>query len=387
MIDDEVFADVGIKIKGNSSLRGANADTDPVTLPWRIRLDKYVDDQNLDGYTDFTVRSSDTETSLNEAVALDLLGAAGLATEQAVATRFSVNDSAAELRLTVQNLVDDDWVGQNFPDAGTGSVLYKAKAGGDWDHHGDDPDDYSTSFKIEAGAEDFGPLIDLLDLLSNGTDEEKATRLPELVDLDAFATYLSLEELIGNFDDIDGPGNNAYLFWDADTEQFTVVAWDHNLAFGAAPGGPGMPGGADMEFPDGFGPPEGFEMPDGLSSPGPEAPDGRPARGPGGRAPGAGPDADSGPPAGMRLPEGVPDMDAGMPGIGSNPLVEAFDALEGSAELRAAATSRLQVELIDSGRWEAIVDRWEAVLVDQAGDLVGADVVAAEARDIREFEP
>lgn len=36
-------------------------------------------------------------------------------------------------------------------------------------------------------------------------------------------------ELLDNFDDIDGPGNNAYLWWDASTEQFTIVPWDLNL--------------------------------------------------------------------------------------------------------------------------------------------------------------
>ena len=44
-------------------------------------------------------------------------------------------------------------------------------------------------------------------------------------------------------DDIDGPGNNSYLFWDSATGMFTVVAWDHNLAFGASMGGAGPEAG------------------------------------------------------------------------------------------------------------------------------------------------
>lgn len=390
-IDAEVFTDVGVKLKGNSSLMGVDADTDPVILPWRIRLDKYVDDQDLDGYTDFTVRSSDTETSLNEAVALDLLGEAGLATEQAAATRFSVNGSEAQLRLTVQNLkstgIDRGWVGQNFPDAGADSVLYKAKAGGNWDYHGDEPDNYSTSFGIEAGDEDYGPLIDLLELLADGTDEEKADRLPELVDLEAFATYLSFEELIGNFDDIDGPGNNAYLFWDSDTERFTVVAWDHNMAFGV---GPGMPGGDEgMELPAGSGPSDGFVMPDGSAPPAGEI-----------AAPGApGPRADQrragmpdraqmrgsvAPPEGVELPDGVAGGRGAMPGTGTNPLVAAFDALDGASALREDAAARLRSTLVDSGVWDATIDRWQDLLIAHAGDLVTTETVIAEATTIRE---
>lgn len=57
------------------------------------------------------------------------------------------------------------------------------------------------------------------------------------MDLDSFATYLAFEDLVNNFDDIDGPGNNSYLFWDSATKKFTIVAWDHNLAFGVSPAG------------------------------------------------------------------------------------------------------------------------------------------------------
>ena len=42
-------------------------------LPWLIRLDKFVDGQTHDGHEDIVVRSNNSQTSLNEAVALDLL--------------------------------------------------------------------------------------------------------------------------------------------------------------------------------------------------------------------------------------------------------------------------------------------------------------------------
>lgn len=241
VIDGVSFKEGGIKLKGNSSLRGVTTATAAETLPLRIRLDKYVDDQLMDGYGDFTVRSNTTTTALNEAVALDLLEVAGLASEKAIFTRYSVNGSAEVLRLTVQNF-DDVWVEENFPDAGKDSVLYKSEAEGDWSWRGTDGD-YSTSFDIEAGEDDYQPLIGLLDLLNNGTDAEKTAKLPGLLDLDAFATYLAFQELINNFDDIDGPGNNSYLFYDSSPKQFTVVAWDHNLAFGVSNRGGGGGGG------------------------------------------------------------------------------------------------------------------------------------------------
>ena len=34
------------------------------------------------------------------------------------------------------------------------------------------------------------------------------------LDVDAFARYLAAQDVVQNWDDIDGPGNNSYLRWD-----------------------------------------------------------------------------------------------------------------------------------------------------------------------------
>src|SRR5690606_37777149 len=108
----------------NSSLRAADAGSEATELPWLIRLDKFVDGQNLAGRTDLVVRSNSTASSLNEAVALDLLAEAGLASHQAAAAAFSVNGAPARLRLVVENL-DEFWETEHFPAAGH---LYKSEA-------------------------------------------------------------------------------------------------------------------------------------------------------------------------------------------------------------------------------------------------------------------
>lgn len=105
-IDGQTFSDAGIRLKGNSSLRGVDADADAVDLPWLIDLDKFVDGQSLDGWERFVVRSNTSETALNEAVALELLEEAGLASEEAASISFSANDSESSLRLMVQDLDD-----------------------------------------------------------------------------------------------------------------------------------------------------------------------------------------------------------------------------------------------------------------------------------------
>ncbi|PWD52547.1 hypothetical protein C8046_13055 [Serinibacter arcticus] len=373
-IDGETYDGVGIKLKGNSTLRGVTVDTPAQDLPWRIRLDKFTDDSDVDGYTDLVVRASSSETSLNEAVALDLLEAAGLASERAVATRFSVNGSEEVVRLTLQNL-DDTWTQENFADgsADAGSVLYKAEAGGDYSWRGEDGAAYAEAFEIEAGADDYAPLVELLDLANNASDADFAAQLPELLDVQQLARYLAFEDLIGNFDDISGPGNNSYLYWDAATEEFTVVAWDHNLAFGVAnvgggggvTDGGGMPGAAGARA--GGVPPGAGERPTDL-------PDGEAPVLPDGGLPDGG------------LPDG--GMDGGRGGMTrSNPLVDRFLADDDLAALVDEAAADLQAELVDSGLLEDVVATWSSVLTDGASDLVPADVVTAEGDAITSFEP
>ena len=75
-IDGEVFERAGLRLKGNSSLRGVSDDADPTDLPWLIRLDKFIDGNSISGWSEFIVRSNSSETALNEAVALDLLAEA-----------------------------------------------------------------------------------------------------------------------------------------------------------------------------------------------------------------------------------------------------------------------------------------------------------------------
>lgn len=364
-IDGTVLEDVGLRLKGNSSLNGLSGQggdgggtsEQPETLPWLIRTDKYVDGQEYQGRTDLVVRGNNSESSLNEALALELIGASDLATLEASATRFSVNGSAQQLRLVIESPDDDFWNEDTF---GAGGSTYKAESTGDYTYRGEDTESYTDVFKQKAGeTEDLQPVIEFLDFINNSTDEDFSAHLADHLDVDAFARYLAAQELLGNMDDIDGPGNNSYLRYDSGTGRMTVVTWDLNLAFG---GMSGMGGSQPPEgFPEGVEPPEGMEPPDGL---------------PGGTEP----------PAGAQLPaDGTERNGAGMPGSANNPLTTRFHA---DAELEATyeqALTDLRTELYESGRAQEILDAWTALLTEQATDLVSAETVLAESAGIAEY--
>lgn len=353
-IDGTAFADVGIKLKGNSTLRGLgggggggmggtlSADK-PEGLPWRIRLDKYVDGQNFGGQTDLVIRGGNTVTGLNEAVALTLIGDAGLATEKAASTRFSANGGTQALRLVIQN-PSEEWYSENFDSAG---ILYKAEADGDYSYRGDDAAAYADVFSVEAstsGEDDYAPLTAFLQFLNDSDDATFAADLAQHLDVDAFATYLAVQTLVDNSDDIDGPGNNSYLRCDTVTGVFTVVAWDQNLSFGGMGGGMGGGGNA-----------AGGNAAGGMQ---------RPANAQNGAAAGGG---------------------GGGGARGGNILAERFQADTEFAAKYTAALSRLTADLYTSGTAQTVLDSWTGVLTSQAGDLVTTATVDSEAAKIAAY--
>ncbi len=353
-IDGTVYEDVGLRLKGNSSLFSLTVETsgNPEDLPWLIRLNKFVDGEDHQGVEDIVIRSTSTETALNEAVAQTLLAMTGLAAQSPMSTTFTVNGGETELRLAVEN-PDEEWYENNFADED--GLLYKADSEGDYSYRGEDAEAYVEVFEQKVGDDNYEPLIEFLDFINNSDDATFNTEIGAHLDIEAFATYLAFQDLIGNADDINGRGNNSYLQYDTTTGRFTVVSWDLNLAFdtanvtgpgaggagplGAGPGGEGRVGGERNARPE------------------------RDAGAVGGPAAG-GPAAGGG---------------AGGPGDQPNVLVDRFMANAEFAAMYASETAVLTELLFTSGTVDSVIADWSDVLINQAADLVPEATVTAEA--------
>ena len=309
VIDGTLVEQVGIRLKGNSTLFGlagsdaagagrqapalggsgtASAES-PEELPWLIHFDEFVDGRTYQGHEQIAVRpgalGSAQSSALNEALALTLIDLAGEPAEETSYTAFSINGSEPALRLLVQH-PDDSFVADDFENQG---ILYKALSGtdgGSFTYLGEDPLDYADSFRqiTRNNQEDLAPLIEFIRWVEESSDEEFAAGLEDRLDTESFARYLALHNLLLDSDDMSGPGQNYYLFYALETERFTVVTWDTNSTFngdtalgpyetgtiggqggvgqGGLPGGGQFPGG---ERPEGFTPPEGMELPGGQT--------------------------------------------------------------------------------------------------------------------------
>ncbi len=213
---------------------------------------------------------------------------------------------------------DEGWMVRAF---GAGGGLYKARSAGNWEYRGDDFDAYDVSFDQKAGKADVDltPLVEFLDFINNSGDAAFAAGMAERFDVVGFAVYLAMQDLLQNFDDINGPGNNAYLHYDPARQWWTVVPWDNNFSLAGL----------------------GFL-------------------------------ADGGPAAEV----------AGLPEFGSNVLVDRFLANPDFDQITAGQVDALTRSLYASGVAAEILARRVAVLERDAADLVDPAVVREEAERV-----
>ncbi|MFL1430711.1 MULTISPECIES: CotH kinase family protein, partial [unclassified Nocardiopsis] len=385
VIDGTGIEDVGLRLKGNStlmSLRGGGREDEaeeetgggggpsgvtlsedaPEDLPWLISFDEYAEGRAYQGRTELALRpaASGSDTALNEALALELTEAAGQDTQDHTLTSFTVNGETS-VRLLLES-PDAAWA----TELGDG-VLYKGRAGGSFEYLGEDPTEYGEAFKqINAeGAYDLTPVMGLLRFVEESDDTEFAEELDEHLDVESFARYLALQDLMSNTDAMDGPGNNYYLWYDISEDRFTVLSWDLNLAFGGMGGGMGGPmGGAaeeeqaseGAEAPEGTQPPEGMEMPEGMEPPEGGFPGGGGERGEGG----------------------------GMSTGGSGALKERFLANADFEALYESAHADLYTELVASGTAADLLAEVTAQ-AEAAGDTGAAEVSESLAESLAEI--
>lgn len=253
------------------------SEAEPENLPWLISFDEFAEGRRYQGHSEIAVRpaSASSTFSANEALALSMVADTGQVSQEYTYSTFTVNDRPSTTRLLVEH-PDESYAEDEFA---TDGVLYKSLAGSSFTDKGDDPTEYVNDFEQinRVGSQDLQPVIDLIQWVNSATDEEFVAELGEHLDVDSFARYLATQNLLLNFDDMSGPGRNYYLRYDLEAEKFEVITWDLNFSFGgSAEAGPhdsigmGGAGGAPAEERGATGEqPEAGAQPEGEGGQGP----------------------------------------------------------------------------------------------------------------------
>ncbi len=138
-----------------------------VKIPYLISFDKFEDGQTYQGYSSIAIRNYGTkydETMLAEPLTNDVFQFMGLPATETVFTGVAVNDGTERLYV-ISEILDEAYLEEYFP--GTSGVLYKAEIGASLTYAGDDPSNYSNSFTQETRENDadMAPLIEFMKFL------------------------------------------------------------------------------------------------------------------------------------------------------------------------------------------------------------------------------
>ncbi|AOZ93809.1 CotH kinase family protein [Paenibacillus crassostreae] len=216
---------VGIRTKGNLSLRSVVSMEDSERYSFKLSFDEYISSQTFFGISKINLNNSYSDASyMREYLAYELAEEMGLPTPGYSFVNIYINDELWGFYLAVQQ-IDDQYLQSNF--GNSYGALYKADmsgSGNDLAWIDDNIESYSGLLqKSELSNDDI--LVDMINELNNGSDYEK------YLDVEEALKFIALNVLTNNSDSyLGGNKHNYYLY--EDDGVFSILPWDYNMAFG-----------------------------------------------------------------------------------------------------------------------------------------------------------
>ena len=233
VIDGEEFYQVGLRAKGNNSLR-LTEEYGLSRYSLKLEFDHYVDGGNYHGLDKFSLDASFQDNSyLKTYLVYDMMAFMEVPTPLCSYTWVTVNGRPWGLFLAIEE-PEDAFARRNF---GTDhGQLYKPDYRSLSDENadvalryiGDDPGRYPNLFdnaKFDVDGADQARLIEALRVLSTGENLETA------VNVDKVLRYFTVQVFVMNWDSYLGHTGHNYFLYEEDGI-LSILPWDYNLAFG-----------------------------------------------------------------------------------------------------------------------------------------------------------
>lgn len=253
--DGNVWNNVGVRYKGNSSLASA-WNSGSLKLPLKFDFDEFeedypeIDNQRFYGFKQLSLANGfSDDTYLRETVTYDLMDEAGLVAGETAFYEVILDYGEGPVNLgiyTVVEVIDDTVIENAFGDdsgniyEGDGSGVSLAE--GTFDLIAD-------SFEKENNedAADWSDIEALYNVLHADTrttnPEQWRADLEAIFDVDTFLNWLAVGAVAQNWDTYGAMTHNFYLYNNPETGQLVWIPWDHNMTFGVGMGGGGRGNG------------------------------------------------------------------------------------------------------------------------------------------------
>ena len=231
-IDGETFSSVGLRAKGNNSLRLVN-EYGLQRYSLKIEFDHFQDGNTYYGLDKLSLDSSYQDNSyMKNYLAYDMMDYMEVPSPLCSYVWVTVNGNDWGLFLAVEE-PEEAFARRNFG-AGHGKLYkpdYRSLEEENRDvalqYMSEDPADYDNIFRnarFETDTEDQTRLIRALRILSEGVDLEQA------VDTDEVLRYFTVQVFVVNLDSYLGRTGHNYFLYEEDGI-ISILPWDYNLAF------------------------------------------------------------------------------------------------------------------------------------------------------------
>ena len=231
-IDGEAFRQVGLRAKGNNSLR-LTAEYGLSRYSLKLEFDHYTDG-SYHGLDKLSLDASFQDNSyLKTWLAFDIMEFLGVPTPLRSFVWVTVNGQPWGLFLAVEE--PEEAFARRIFGANHGQLYkpdYRSLAEENADVHlrytTDDPMDYPGIFenaKLDPSPADRQRLVDSLKILNSGEDLETA------VDVEQVLRYFVGQVFVMNWDSYLGHTGHNYLLYEEEGK-LSMLPWDYNLAFG-----------------------------------------------------------------------------------------------------------------------------------------------------------
>ena len=232
-IDGEKFHNIGLRAKGNNSLR-LTEEYGLSRYSLKLEFDHFLDGGNYHGLDKLSLDASFQDNSyLKTYMVYDMMAFMGVPAPLCSYTWVTVNGEAWGLFLAVEE-PEEAFARRNF--GNDYGKLYKPdyrslnaeNADVALKYIGDHPDSYPGIFenaKLKTSKADQERVIEALKTLSAGENLETAINVDEVL------RYFTVQVFVMNWDSYLGHTGHNYILYE-ENGILSILPWDYNLAFG-----------------------------------------------------------------------------------------------------------------------------------------------------------
>ena len=228
---DEEVADVGLRLRGNTSRFSAKKS-------FKISFNDFVPGREFHDVDKLNLNGEHNDPSIaRSALCFNFFRRIGLAASRDSHAELWINGDYFGLYANVEH-VDDEFLWKHFENPG--GNLWKCLWPADLAWRGPDPEDYQHQqdgrpvYELTTNEEgnDYTALVRLVRILHDTPDAALEDSLGDYLDVAGVLQYFAANVLLGSWDDYWYLQNNYYLYHDPVADRMALIPYDYDNTFG-----------------------------------------------------------------------------------------------------------------------------------------------------------